>query len=153
MKNIFSIIICLYFTITVYAQKPTKQEARQLFDNALTALKNSDPTSFANLWHLSNDMLVKRQKPFIADDVQAHYEEMKVFLDTALALNLTIDEIEISKESYLDTIAKSSDFCYIKMWFKYNKHYLKGIGFNVIQIKDKWLVAFDPDYSVVTVPK
>ncbi|MGE0637958.1 MAG: hypothetical protein AB7G44_16435 [Bacteroidia bacterium] len=153
MKNIFSIILCFYFVITALAQKPSKQEARQLCDNALTALKNSDPTSFASLWIIDNKLLLHPKKPFTNDDVQSHYDEMKVFLDTALTLNLEIDKIEIDKASYLDTIAKSSDFCYIKMWFKYNKHYFKGIGFNVIRVDNKWLVAFDPDYSMLTVPK
>jgi len=154
MKHIFPVIIfCSCLSLSANAQKPTKQEARQFFDQAISSLKNSDLASFSNLWYLSNDLLLHPEKAFTADNVQANYEEMKVFLDTVLTLNLEIDKIEIEKESYLDKIAKSSDYCYIKMWFKYNKHYFKGIGFNVIWVKDKWLCCFQPDYSTLKVPE
>jgi len=143
MKKIFILTtFCLTLTINTFGQKLTKKEAQQFFDKTLNYLKTGDTTSFVNLWYLDNTQRPYNGKVFTRQNVIEEFNGLKTFLDTALVKNLPFDEIETEK--------MSNAFYKIKGWFKYNDKYLKGYGFLVYFINNKWVFCYTTETSVLT---
>jgi hypothetical protein len=145
MKKIFIlIVIYLTFTINMFGQKISKEEAQILLDKAFTSLKNSDTTSFINLWMFDSSTSLADEKSFTSQDAKTIFNVIKVFLDTAFTTNMKIDEIEITKMSK-ELGAKYK----IKAYFKYNQktNYIKAVGFRVDYINRKWFFRFHPEYT------
>jgi hypothetical protein len=149
MKKTIVLISCLcLLALTVSAQKLSKREAKQLLNKAITCLKNNDEAGFTNLWLLDNTAWTYHERPFAEKDVKAHFDELKLFLDTALTQNLKIADIDIEKWDKEEG-KKYASIYNIKVWFKYNKSYQKGMGFNVDYVNGKWVCRFAPDYSTM----
>lgn len=145
MKKITTLIIILSaFTINTFAQKISKQEAQVLLDKAFTSLKNSDTTSFLNLWLFDNMNDPAEEKPFTIKDAKTTFTEIKVFLDTALVNNMRIDEVEIT-----DMNKQFGATYKIKAYYKYNAktHYIKAVGYRIDYINKKWVFRFHPEYT------
>lgn len=144
MKKILILILFWAFILNSFGQKISKEEAQILLDKAFTALKNSDSTSFLNLWVFDNSTNLADKKPFTAQDAQAEFKKIKVFLDTALMTNMKIDEIEINEMSK-ELGAKYK----IKVYYKYNTqtNYIKAVGYRIDYINKKWVFRFHPEYT------
>ncbi|MBK5285238.1 MAG: hypothetical protein JJE25_07520 [Bacteroidia bacterium] len=147
-KIIITAIIYILLSPIAHAQAITKKDARHLLEQALTYLKTSDTTSFINLWRLDDAPYPYHQRPYTRADVIGDFNQLKVFLDTALKQNLTIDNIEIEQAMQKDT-AKNFGEYKIKAWFRYDEHYYKGFGFYVEYKNNKWVIRFSPDTSVM----
>jgi hypothetical protein len=148
MKTTFTLAIFCFCSI-LNAQKLDKKTATQLFEKTIVFLKVSDEVSFTNLWKLDDRSAPYQQVPFNKQDVRSHFEELKVFLDTAINRNFKIDDLEIEKLDELEKTQYSAKYN-IKAWFKYDENYYKGFGFNVDFIDNKWVFRFAPDYSILT---
>lgn len=150
MKKVFSTaIICLSISGVLYGQKLSKKQARQILETAVTCLKTSDTTTFANLWYFDNTPAPFHTKSFTEQTATSYFHYLREFVDTALAQNLLIDDIEISKVA-ADQQALNFGKYNIKAWFKYNEKYYKGFGFFLDYINDKWVVRYIPDTSTLT---
>ena len=130
---------------SAHGQHLSKQDAKQLIEKTLTCLKNSDTASFVKLWYLDNASRPYHQRHFDTQDLIGHFTELRKFLDTALAQNLKIEEIEIEKQNKNDTKHYWAQYK-IKAWFLYSKTNRKGVGFNVDRINNEWFYRFEPDY-------
>lgn len=148
-KALLLSIICLSLSTTLFGQKISKKEARQLLEKAITHLKSSDSASFIGLWYTGKYKWPYHDRPFTRQDIQDNFYYLQEFLDTALNRNLKINHIEIYS---VEAEKMSRDFgtYNIKAWFKYDKNYYKGFGFFVEFIDNKWVVLFNPDTSTLT---
>lgn len=136
------ILAITLFAQSLYGQKITHKEARQLIDKTIESLKKSDTATFIGLWgenHAFEDCKTSRETH------QREFAELKIFLDTALAQNLKIANIEIEK---LDIKQDHSQYN-IKAWFEYNKNYNKGIGLFLTYADHKWVVCLKPETSIL----
>ncbi|MGZ4059093.1 MAG: hypothetical protein ACXVPU_08700 [Bacteroidia bacterium] len=145
MKRVFILgVIFWTFTINMSGQKISKEEAQVLLDKAFTALKNSDTTSFLDLWFFDNSTWFASDKPFTKQDARIVFKEIKVFLDTALTTNMKIDEIEITPYENEENVKGK-----IKAYYKYDSktNYIKAVGYNIDYVNKKWVFRFHPEYT------
>ena len=146
-KNIYVTLIFCCLLNLANGQTMTQKEARQILEKSIHFLKSSDTASFINLWQLDDSAWPYHKKAFTNQDVKENFMMLKTFLDTALTKNLKIDEIEIEKYDPKKKEEFLGDYN-IKAWFKYNKHYYKGLGFNVVFRENRWFIRYSPDTSV-----
>jgi hypothetical protein len=149
MTKIFSFpLLGLLLTFQIsFGQKMSKKEATSLLQKAITHLKNNDSTSFANMWYYDNTLRPFDNSLYTRKDAIEEFNELKIFLDTAITKNLAFDEVEI------ENFKSSSKFKVkykIKVWFKYDDklHYYKGYGPLVDFIDGKWVFRFSGDQSI-----
>ncbi len=145
MKKVFILTAIFWtFAINMFGQEISQAEAQVLLDKAFTALKNSDTTSFLNLWMFDNATNDFDKEPFTTKDAKTVFNELKVFLDTALTTNMKIDEIEIFPYN-----GKFGAKYKIKAYYKYNPktNYIKAVGYRIDYINQKWVFRFHPEYT------
>lgn len=139
MKTIIATaFICILFMTSAQPHSISKKEARQLLQNAWSYLKISDIASFINLWQEEN-IAASKQK------ITSEFNFLREFLDTALARNLKIDDVEIEKHNLKNT---DTDY-WIKARFKYDEHYYKGFGFYVAYKNNRLVVRGNPSTSAM----
>lgn len=152
-KNLpFIIVLALICNAQIsLAQKISKQEANALLEKAVTFLKNNDTAAFVNLWYLDNSVRPYDNTTFTKNDIIAEFNELKLFLDTAIKNNLSFDYIEIRDEKDVSK-HKANNVSSNKLlaWYLYDaKHkYYKGFGVRSIYMNNRWLFRFNMQYSI-----
>ena len=133
------------------AQKISKQEASYLLEKAVTCLKNNDTAAFVNLWYLDNSGRPYDNTAFTKKDIIGEFNELKLFLDTAIKNNLTFDYVEIKDEKEISK-HKANQFSSNKIlaWYLYDakRKYYKGFGVRSAFINKQWLFRFTMQYSI-----
>ena len=140
------IITTLMFQLS-FGQKVSKKEATALLEKTVASLKNNDTTAFASLWYLDNIGRPYDQSLFTKKDIVKEFNELKVFLDTALVTNMKFDYVDV------ETISKWEKYRVkykIKAWYLYDTKckYYKGFGVLVDYIDNKWVYRFTFEQSI-----
>ena len=145
MKQTITLLLSLFVFTLSHGQTMSKNEAKQFLEKSWNYLKVSDSSSFLSLWDLNKKSMEHQGLPMSNKFITGNFDFMKEFLDTALAQNLKMDDIEIEPENLEGTDTKY----WIKAWFKYNKHYYKGFGFYVAYDDGKWVARNSPSTSTM----
>ena len=138
MKTIiFTAVISFFLMAATHAQTLHKKEARDLLEKAWRCLVTSDSAAFARFRETDNPA---------EQNLAAEFNFIRQFLDTAIARNLAIHDVEIEKHNLNNTDAEY----WIKTWFQYDEHYYKGFGFYVAYKTNRWVVRGSPSTSSKT---
>jgi hypothetical protein len=132
-------------TQSLSAQKLSKKEAKQLLEASFNYLKMGDSISFVNMWYFDNTSRPATQKTFAKQAAYESFYELRSFLDTALAMNLPFNEIDVEK------METKFGYSYkIKGWFEYDKKkaYYKGYGFLLGYYDNRWAFRCYPETSI-----
>jgi hypothetical protein len=129
-----------------FAQKISKKEAQQLLEKTITCLKTADTTAFANLWYIDDTGRPYDKSVFTRKHTVEEFNELKVFLDTALAKNWAFDYVDVDD---FKSWSKYKVKYKIKAWYKYDEKlkYYKGFGVLVDFIEGKWAFRFTFEHS------
>lgn len=139
-------LLILFISSTVYSQEISKKEASQLFDNAIKYIKTNDTTSFIKLWYLDNKPRPNNQNPYSQKDIKWDFVQLKLYMDSAFTQNLSINSIDIEKQTTNEGIALGKYL--IRAMYKYNKYYYKGFGFYLDYVDNKWVIKNSPKHLV-----
>ncbi|HLG34208.1 MAG TPA: hypothetical protein VI757_04955 [Bacteroidia bacterium] len=135
-KIIAATFISVLLMTAAQAQTLGKKEAQQLLEKAWRCMVTSDSGAFMNLWQTDNTASAKQK-------ITEELNFLREFLDTALARNLTIDNVEVEKHNLKNTDTEY----WIKAWFRYDEHYYKGFGLYVAYKNNQWIVRGSPSTS------
>ena len=154
MKKFCSKIISCFLLLNsqmLFAQKMSNKEASQLLTKAVSCLKTNDTSAFVNLWYLDNSGRPYDNSPFTKKDILAEFNELKIFLDTALSKNLNFDDVEIKDEK---DVSKHSENKFssnkILAWYLYDakRKYYKGFGVRTVYVNQQWYFRYTVQYSI-----
>ena len=148
MTKIIRLTLMALLTLTFqlsFGQKISKKEATQLLEKTITCFKTGDTTSFVNMWYLDKTGRPYDETVFTRQDAIQEFNELKVFLDSALTKNMTFDYVDVEKFDWVKYKVKYK----IKAWFKYDdkRKYYKGYGVLIDFVDGKWFFRFTFEQS------
>jgi hypothetical protein len=130
------------------AQEISRKEAAGILQQAFNSLRNNDSASFASFWLIDDAPWPYHKRKFTYKDLQTHFEELKVFLDTAIRKHMKMESVETDTlEGKYKSISGAT--FKINAWFRYDKKYYRGFGMNLVYRSNRWLARFEPDYSTM----
>ncbi len=140
------LVLTLMFQLS-FGQKISKKESTELLEKTVASLKNNDTAAFASLWYLDNIGRPYDQSLFTRKDIVEEFNELKVFLDTALAKNMKFDYVDVENISNWEKYKVKYK---IKAWYLYDakRKYYKGFGVLVGYIDNKWVYRFTFEESI-----
>jgi hypothetical protein len=139
------IALTLMFQLS-FGQKISKREATELLEKTVASLKANDTTAFASLWYLDSIGRPYDKSLFTRQDIREEFNELKIFLDTALAKNMPFDYVDVEKISHWEKYKVKYK---IKAWYLYDakRKYYKGFGVLIAYIDNKWVYRFTFEQS------
>ena len=140
------IALTLVFQLS-FGQKISKKEATAMLEKTVASLKSGDTTAFASLWYLDNTGRPYDNSVFTRKDITEEFNELKVFLDTALATNMKFDYVDVDD---FHSFSKYKVKYKVKAWYLYDakRKYYKGFGVLVDFIDNKWVYRFTFEQSI-----
>ena len=144
MRKTMMGLVILFIGSSLYSQSITQKEAREIFQQTVSALNNYDTASFISLWHLDDSKpWFNWNREYDKSDIIQEFKNLQSFLVVPLVKELPFERIEITEmgPGFLNTYK-------IKAYFKIDNHLQLGYGFLTDYVGSRWAIRWHGETTV-----